>query len=464
MTAGGARLAAQRLGAWAARLGPGPILLAGWLAFLIYAYPGYMSSDSIDQLLDARIGTFNDWHSPTMTELWRWVGLAISGPFGMLALQSLLLLGGGYALAARRLPPRTAALVASGALVFPPVMSTMAVIWQDSQMAGFLLAGLAAITSRRRGMLACGLGLFVLASAMRPSAPIAVLPLLVLGLAARGERPVSWRRHAVAVVAWAAVWLAAVGLDAGLRSTATGHARTELAIADLIGTLRYAGRLDDAAVRALVPDLALRGADLQARASVDNARRRDPTDGPDRLFEPPASAADRDALLAAQHRLAAARPRAYLLHRWHILYRVLGAQTLPGEKPVYTEFAGSAAQADAAVHLAQHSAVQGAAIAVVEALARTPLFWPFVYAAIAVALLVLAARRRQAVPAALAASGLAYELSLFVVAPTSSYALSHWMIASTTLAGALIAVAAVRAWRDSARVAPALASHPPEPG
>jgi hypothetical protein len=220
-------------------------------------------------------------------------------------------------------------------------------------------------------------------------------------------------------------------------------------------------------VRALVPGVELRGIDLQARAAVDTARHRDPMDGADRLFDPPRSARDRDALITAQRHLALARPCAYLVHRWHVLYRVLGPQTLAGENAVYTGFAGSVAQADAAAHLAQHSAVQRAAIAVVKAVSHTPLFWPYLYAFAGTAVLVVAARRRRRVPAALAASGLAYELSLFVVAPSSSYALSHWMIASISLAGTAMAVAAVqarRARRGSAGVAPALASHPPHPG
>jgi hypothetical protein len=446
-----ARAAARRVAAWAARLRPRTILIAGWLVFLLYAYPGYMSSDSIDQLLDSRGGAFNDWHSPTMTELWRVVGFVIAGPFGMLALQSLALLVGAYALIARTVAARTAAVLASGLLVFPPVMATMAVIWQDSQMAGFLVAGLAAITSRRRSVQLCGLGLLVLASAMRVSAAFAVLPMLV-GLALHADRMprARWRRCAIALVAWAAVWLGAVGLDAGLRSTVTDHARLELATADLVGVLRYAGPIDDAELRELLAGVPLRGTALQARAQYAHPGRA--ATGPDRIFDPPTDADGRDAIVTAQRRLALAYPGAYLTHRWHTVYRVLGLGHMPAGDLVYTGFAGSSAQADAAIHVARHAAVQRAMIAVVAPVARSPLFSPYVYAVAAIVLLPLAVRRRQIVPAILLASGLGYELTLFVIAARAQPALSHWMITATSLAGVLMtahAVCARRAHRAS---------------
>lgn len=438
--------AMRRVRAWAAGLGPWPILIAGWAVFLVYAYPGYMSSDSVDQLLDARLGTFNDWHSPTMTEVWRWVGFTIAGPFGMLALQSLLVLLGAYALAARSLPRCTAALVASGLLVFPPVMAGMAVLWQDSQMAGFLIAGLAAVTSRRRGAQVAGVGLLVLAAAMRVSAAFAVLPMLAIGWTWRVEVS-SRRRYAVALVAWIAVWAAAIGLDIGLRSAPTDHAELDLAVTDLVGVLRYGPSIDDAKARKLLAGIALRGDKIQARARPFYTHAFDAAAGPDRVFDLPVDAEGRAALIAAQRRLARAFPGGYLSHRWHLFYRVLGVQAAARTLQVYVGFAGSDQQAEAAVHLAQHSVLQRAAIAVVEFTAQTPLFWPYVYLLAAIALLVVAVRRRQAIPAILLASGIGYELTWFVVASGARFAMSHWLITSTSLAGALLAIDAVRARR-----------------
>jgi hypothetical protein len=450
--------AARRVAAWAADLRPRTILIAGWLVFLLYAYPGYMSSDSIDQLLDSRVGNFNDWHSPTLTEIWRLIGFAIAGPFGMLALQSVLLLCGLYVVFARVVTPRRAALLAGGLLVFPAIMTTMAVIWQDSQMAGFLVAGLAAVTSQRRRVQLAGLGLLVLATAMRPGAAFAVLPIIALAVlvaaaatSGRAALP-GWRRVAAVLGIWAAVWLAALGLDAGLRSAATRHGRIELATTDLMGTLRYAPDLDDAAVRELLAGVALRGDNLQPRARAFYAHPSKLMTGDDRLLDPPSSDDVRDAIIAAEYRAVLRYPTAYLTHRWHMVYRLIDPRGSAVNHVVYVGFAGSSRQADAAAHMARHSAVQRGIIAVVKLIARTPLVWPLVYLLAAVVLLPLAVRRRHALATTLLVSGLAYELVMLVVAVDPDYALSHWMVTSTCVAAVLLVLDA-RARRRAAAAA-----------
>ena len=83
------------------RVGARSILLAGWLLFLLYAYPGYMDTAAVDMLIDSRYRQISDWHSPMMTWVWEVVGLVIAGPAGMLLLQSGLFLFGARALLAR---------------------------------------------------------------------------------------------------------------------------------------------------------------------------------------------------------------------------------------------------------------------------------------------------------------------------------------------------------------------------
>ncbi|MBA3819862.1 MAG: hypothetical protein H0X17_13285, partial [Deltaproteobacteria bacterium] len=190
---------------------PLAIIAAGWLVFVLYAYPGYMDAESLDQLMDSRVGEITDWHSATMTQLWRVLGTFVAGPFPMLAVQSTLLLGGAYALLRRVLAPRRAAVVACTLLLAPPVMAVMAVIWRDSQLAGFLLAGTALTWTHRRGLQLAGLALFVLGCAMREAAALAALPLLVTGFAWQGW--VGWRRYAAALVAWVLVAIVGRGLE-----------------------------------------------------------------------------------------------------------------------------------------------------------------------------------------------------------------------------------------------------------
>ena len=62
------------------------------------------------------------------------------------------------------------------------------------------------------------------------------------------------------------------------------------------------------------------------------------------------------------------------------------------------------------------------------------LFRPYVYLAIALILLPLALRRRERAAVVLLASGIAYELALFVVTSDAEYRYSHWMIVATLLA------------------------------
>jgi hypothetical protein len=73
----------------------------------------------------------------------------------------------------------------------------------------------------------------------------------------------------------------------------------------------------------------------------------------------------------------------------------------------------------------------------------TPLFTPYVYALVALALLALFCRDR--LTAGLLTSGLLYELSFFPFSPTPDFRYSHWMITATCLAAVLLFVQRYRA-------------------
>src|SRR5688500_9991157 len=104
---------------------PAAILLVGWIAFCVYSYPGLMSTDSVDQLLQARTGPLHDWYPPVMARLWRFTDRLIAGPFPMLAIQSVTFLVGLAVILRRFLTPRVAALIAALTLVSPPVITSM---------------------------------------------------------------------------------------------------------------------------------------------------------------------------------------------------------------------------------------------------------------------------------------------------------------------------------------------------
>src|SRR6187551_3493672 len=118
-------------------VGERAILAIGWLLFLVYSFPGFMSYDSVWQLSQARgLEPINDWHPPLMTFVWRLLDWFIAGPFLMLVIQSLTFLLGLYVVLKQFMRARRAAIVAVLTLLLPQNLIVMAVIWKDSQMAG----------------------------------------------------------------------------------------------------------------------------------------------------------------------------------------------------------------------------------------------------------------------------------------------------------------------------------------
>jgi len=422
----------------AERATPRVVLAVGYAVFLIYAYPGYMTAEAADQLIDARAGSFTDWHSPAMSELWRLVEWGVAGPFGMLVVQSGLVLGGAYHLLRRAMSPRAAAVAAAAVLLFPPVLAPIAAIWRDGQMAGFLLAGAAAVTSPRRGVRIAGLGLVLVACAMRDAAAFAALPLVVVGFAWRdGQR--RWTRYPIAVAAWAVIAIAAVGLDAALTDAVSERPQLALAASDIVGVLRYAGPIGDAE---LARDLA--GTRLVAQHDIQAHARRlhdgaGVMAGPDRLFDAPETPGDRAAVLAARRALAWHHRGAYLAARWHMFYRTLGLSRATRARPVYTSFLFIPDHRAATGHAATHGWIQDRLTRAVQYLGRRFLFHPYLYFVVALVLLPLAVVRRQRDAAMLLASGLAGELSLSVLADAPDRS-SHWMIVCTVL-GIVIMIA-----------------------
>ena len=69
---------------------PAAMAALGLLVSLSIHYPGYMSTDSVIQLLQARAGIYTDWFPPAMAVFWRLWDRVVPGPFGMLLTQSIL--------------------------------------------------------------------------------------------------------------------------------------------------------------------------------------------------------------------------------------------------------------------------------------------------------------------------------------------------------------------------------------
>jgi hypothetical protein len=413
------------------------------LLVFLYAFPGYMSTDSIVQLQQARSGIRTDWHPPLMALIWGVLDSIVSGPVLMLILQTGLFFAGLYKVLERVLPPRAAALTACAIAIFPSVVTTMAVIWKDSQMAGFLLAGTAAALSPRRSWRITGWLLLGVAAAMRHNAPAAILPLAVFVVWSSSARP-RWQRAGIGVLASIGVLLGATLVNGALTVKREYPWYSSLALMDISGTIRYSAPKTDDEMRYLLRDTPrVLDQDIYWKMRISYTPRTWwwLTHEPGRVWDPPASKKQRLAIRRAWIDVVTADPGAYWMHRRRVFNEVLGKSNEELWSPVWAKFAESPEQLASVSHNHTHSAYQRFLRDFFLERAEGPLFRVYWYFWLSWILLALAAWRRKGLAVAFLASGLAYELSYFFLAPSPDFRYSHWMI--TCVVG-VAAAAAVR--------------------
>ncbi|HTR56500.1 MAG TPA: hypothetical protein VMJ10_37760 [Kofleriaceae bacterium] len=428
------------------RLPPRAILALGWVVALVYAYPGVMTIDSSDQLNEARANFYTDSHPPIMAVVWRYVDAIVPGPFGMWVIQSVAFVAGLYWLLVRDLAPRRAAVATVAIFLFPPVLAPMAVIWKDSLMAGMFLLGLAGVLRESRRARAAGLAALWFATALRYNAFAAAAPLVVLLFA--WSYAATWRRYALAIGAWLAITVAAIGANAVITDQPMHFWYSSLAVFDICGTLAH--------VDGTIPDDELRqtfaGTDLLVDHDIHAAIRaryepwnNDPIVGGDgRLWAlpingtVPAPEAQRDAVGRAFWDVVTAHEGAYLAHRVAVTEELLGIHTHSIGKIVRMHDSQSVGHL-LNEHLATGwSPVQGALAAGVRWLARHgPLFRPWLYLVLSLGMLWPARRHRDV--AALLLSGIGLAASLFFLAPSPDYRYLHWMVVCTVISAVILA-------------------------
>lgn len=437
-------------------LPPLAVLALGWLLVVIYAFPGMMTMDSIQQLHEARKDFYTDGHPPAMAWLWHYVDRVIAGPFGMLVIQTVAFLAGLYLLLRRVMSPRRAAVAASLLFLFPPVLVPMAVVWKDCLMAGMLVLGTAALLDHRRSLQLLGLAAFVLATAVRYNAPAATLPLVVI-LFTWVPPAATWKaritRYALATGTWLAVTLAALGIGKALTDQPMHFWHSSLALMDTVGTLANTdGTIPDAELRELFAGTEiLVDKDIHAHLR----ERYSPLD-----FEPlihgdghlwnvpiagtePAPTPKRDAISRMFWTTVTGHFGAYLAHRAATMRYVLA---LPGG-PVYSavmthklQYKGLIAELGVSTKwTGMQSWMQRKAKWLAK---KTPLFRPWLYLVLALALLPLCRGQRDVF--AILLSGIGLEASLFLLAPTPDYRYSHWLVVTTCLAIVMLVARRVR--------------------
>ncbi len=400
---------------------------------MLCSYPGYLSFDSIGQFGEVRSGVFSDAHAAVMSQLWSVAEYVIAGPASMLAIQGGLFVLGCYALVARVVVPRVAAVIAVALLLWPPILSPLSVVWPHSMMSAALAAAAGAFATRDRRWLAAGFAALVLAVSCRSQAAVAALPLVCLAISGPLVRKLAIAIGVTAGCLGVAWLVAAVSID---RDT---YASQQLEAVDLIGTLRRAH-----ADASILGELAAGDHSTLARrlsASSDAFDWFPLAHGDDRVVDPIETDDASDELHAAW--LAAIRryPAAYVAHRVAMTKRLLA---IGGRwQPIYDSFGDTAALH----HRATPSDVELVMQWIVERVGRTVLFRPWLYVLLAAVALGLGWRVAEL--RALAASGLVLELMLAVTATSTEYRNSHWLVVSVT---AVLATALARRrvkWRAS---------------
>lgn len=406
-----------------------PILLAGWLLFLAYAYPGYTSPDTHAQLHEARTGFYTDWHPPFMAWLWGRLETIWTGTPPMLVAQSVCFLLGVDGILRRFLAPTRAAIATVAIVLFPPVLTTMACIWKDSQMAGYVLAGTAALLSPHRGWKLAGCVLLFMGTAVRHNAPAATLPIVVL-LFTWFPAWTGWRRYALALAVWVGITGAAHVVNVKLTDSKEFPWHNSLAVFDIAGTIRYARVDDDAHLRELLAGTSLvitENIFYKTRKLYSPSGHYQLTHGEGRMFDMPA-AVDMRAIEAAWWRTISSYPLAFARHRWRVFKELLG------------ESYGGVWTGDAVEH--------GLVIRFFRWLEQTFVFRAYTYLLIGLALLVMC---RSRLVLAILTSGLLCQLSLLAAAPSPDFRYSHWMITCTAIAAVATFVLRYRAGIRPAR-------------
>ena len=436
-------------------MGPGEsrerILVAHFAIFLVllcwcilFFFPGGMSWDSMRQLEEARAGVFSDAHPPTMAVLWRYLDMLTPGPFGMLLLHCLWLLGGLTAifyLTGQRRPWSNIVLIAVVAL-WPATFFMIGIVWKDVAMASAYLLSIALFLSyektEERALRALLLGLCLVAlfygMSTRHNAAAAVMPLLAFYSYRLLPGPSPHRRAWLAALLGVTCGVLSFGL-VQLVNNRLVNTKTNLWQVSVIYDIAGISHLERVNLfpAQLYPEVDLQMVDqFYTPRSVAILWRFS------KGIKPLTDDGDLKTLKRTWVRLVLAHPRAYLEHRWAVFKELIG----------YTLKAPSGAVLQE--HLicyrlelkCSQSPMASNAVDSFFRFSETSLLYrPFAYVIVSVVLLVALMRfgiDNRALAIALLSSGLLHMLGLFFVTGAPDYRYSHWMILCTVLALAIV--------------------------
>lgn len=442
------------LNAWIA---PVITALLGFAAVCAICWPGFMSPDSVEQLVQAREHNYADDHPPIMAMIWSIVDRILPGPAGMLVLINALYWAG--LLVTFRywpLPRRARLFVFTLVAAFPPLLVNLGVIWKDILMQGALVSLLGCYLRyrRTRGFFAPLLALVfaTLAIAARHNAAAAVWPLLALLVSAhpRWKPPLSRWKHALGALSISL--LLVVALQQGVTRTLRPYVRQTHAwqgslLFDLAGMSVQTGKL------LFEPSLGV----LREGTTIELMKERYNPRHPGSLFY------DRDPVIklttdpegrqaVAQNWLRAVRehPGAYLKSRWRIYRNLLG---LTSTKPGYMVFAEIVP--NPYEYALSASPVRDRVVSAFGWLLSKLLFrvWLYVFGCLLLLLVSAAAAWSggSALALGLSASGIGYHLTFALLVASDDYRYSLWTVTCAVLSACALPASLPESWRSRAQ-------------
>jgi len=410
------------------------VLAAAFLATTALNWPGHLSFDSLEQLLEGRTGLYNTWHPPVMAWLLGLFDAVVPGAALFVVFDATLVFGALFVLLRLGRAGWWSVATAVTIVLLPQMLLYQGIVWKDvlfadAAVAAFTCLALVAHQWKGRGQAAALLlfALLTLAGLARQNGAV-LLPFAAGALAAIARTyGASWRQALLwgsGSVTVVAILIAAFTLALDRRSNGDSGPAEQLhvlALYDLSGAV--AGDPGFAMTTLRDDDPALEAAIRTRGAKLYTPLRNDPIMS-DRQIQTALSDADTDAMTAAWRDLIVHHTALYLRVRAADFFQVFATPDIIAARPVFTGVEGPA---DMLKHLGIAARQDARDVALKRygfVLLGTPVWSHPAFAVLALGCLVILLRRRQAADIAVAAmllSAFAFAASFFAISISCDY-------------------------------------------
>jgi hypothetical protein len=444
---------------------------SGFFLSILINRPGFMSNDSAEQILQGRAGVYSDWHPPIMALLWHYVDQIIPGPLGMLLLQTALIWLGTLVVTLYWFAPvqgRLLSLLPALIVLYPPIFGISGAVWKDIFMWAFLMLALGIAGSidtqpappHRFNYAKCVVagGLVFIAVLFRSNAVFAAVPIMSLCIARCFGPCLSHRRLMISVVLGTFACLVLVSLS-GTVNRSIARCRTNpwasIAVFDIAGTIQHTAKLDSRQMLYERIPARIRGnGSLDRLLDLYNSGywygmflNEKPALFFARSSQPPCARIEWDFDLTESEKTSLTQlwesavtghPLAWLSHRLSVFRHVVGFNHDELWSPIYMDPNGFSGQlAEKYGRNPELNKFQSQVKRVLANLSSRWIFRPWIYLLLGVSVVCFSlafCTDERAQIALVAASGLAHEGGLLLLAPSPDFRYSHYMIYVTLVA------------------------------